>query len=574
MQVFKVLFDFFPDESFQTGIAIEKDSYVLHFSSSKEGWAHGIGENGVGFFPVQYLDSEPTHPSAIPGKYVFSLIRSLTNIKDDELVEKTLIEAKNRLLSDLSNQSGKSQSIARRRAPPAPIASDIQRSNSTSTKTRIAPKKLTPPKKFSMIPKSSRTSAKSALADYSDSPFIDYDFLVSELITLIATETDCSNFKAASCLESLAKKLLASESLPAESLQKILCSSSYTKNNISSIFSSRIADCFLQIFTEYQDYIERNWSAHTNEGQELVLLFEKTNKYVSEYDANVVITAINAHPEIIEVLPEFFRHELDRPEMRNLILQLIISFLKLADEKHEKNLETTWLFGVILPVEIIKSIHKFLVEKNEMMDDFQTNCAICLTHLLTLPKEDKSIKLPNDVRHSLSTTFVSAIFDFIEGNHNERKLSELCAEFTTLLLILNFHMPEIISKVMSLRKSFDALAERTLGLLNQSKVQSTKEIEWFITVYQSNSSTHFVRGSNFELLTELVRKNITDLPVGNEKRTRYIELLKLMLKTTSINRFLEQKYWDDLKTVLSIASENYDDQNAVSLLEQLKLSSL
>ena len=166
MKVFRVLFDFFPDDSFQTGIAIEKDSYVLHFSSSKEGWAHGIGESGVGYFPVQYLDSEPTHPSAIPGKYASSLIRSLSRIKDEELVDKNMIEARNRLLSDLSGQIGKSQSMARRRAPPAPVAGSVQRSNSTSTKTRIAPKKLTPPGKISLPVKTSKNSAKSALADY------------------------------------------------------------------------------------------------------------------------------------------------------------------------------------------------------------------------------------------------------------------------------------------------------------------------------------------------------------------------------------------------------------------------
>ena len=241
------------------------------------------------------------------------------------------------------------------------------------------------------------------------------------------------------------------------------------------------------------------------------------------------------------------------------------------DKDNEINVDSTWLFGVILPLELIKSIHKFLVANNEIADQFETNCAIALRYLL---RDKKSIKLPTDVRHSLSTTFASAIFDFIEGNHNERKLSDLCSEFTNLLLVMNLHMPEIISKVMSLKKSFDALAERTLGLLNQSDAKSTVEIDWFITVYLSKSSSHFIQGPNFELVTELVRKNITDLPVGNEKRTRYIELLKLMLKTTNINRLLEDKYWSDLKTVLSIAAENYEDQNAINLLEQLKLSSL
>ena len=344
----------------------------------------------------------------------------------------------------------------------------------------------------------------------------------------------------------------------------------------NEIYLNRLENNFEKIISEFENYNSRGWSAHAGDREFIRNLFGNTLGCLEEYEAGIVSGALVGscgdlaagfqNSEILETLPEFYKGELDLTN-KTLIGKCILCLLnRRKNIPAVINLDQTLLFEGTLPLAIITNLMEYFQKvDNEQQEHYLVqfseaalvNCELLQEILvlesvlgryesfdLALPK----LEIPYDVEQALGTVFLKQTISFIEKYHNDRILFKVVGELVELLYAINLHgsasMVKVVEEIESSstglteNQSCKAFSERTLVKINSLKPNQSLQnylcLKLLIDLFKTNTTNNFFTTSDWEVLLQIIDRNLTDLGSNSLLRNLFCELMLNLLESRNL----------------------------------------
>ncbi|XP_031572405.1 NCK-interacting protein with SH3 domain-like isoform X2 [Actinia tenebrosa] len=297
-----------------------------------------------------------------------------------------------------------------------------------------------------------------------------------------------------------------------------------------------IEKAFLALTEHKDDAQQRSWALHMDEPEILDQLKELLTLLV---DANQKVSKAVLQQNDFEYLQStviYFQME-HRASIRLQLLQLFGCLCGIDKEV------ITQLLCSVLPGELARTMQ-------DMPQDLQLQLysSLVLTMIFSTAEP-----LPHWLYDQLDKKFVIYLISCIENAPDGEDGDQLIDSFVGLLLAFNQHFSDLkknlVMNVLATCKTTKNVSEKVMLLINREEDPvvlfdyprncSNSVLKFLLDVFASKDTSGLFFTSDMMVLLEILLRQITDLNPGNQLRTQYLSLLRLVFTNTD---YFEHKH--------------------------------